>query len=98
MARPTGFAAKCLCGNYIGAMDAARTDRAEMGKILGDWLFRGMTVEPRFEGTWSVELRSCQCSEKETRVVPDSCCCPAAPGEDCNLSYAECLRRTEMNR
>jgi hypothetical protein len=37
-------------------------------------------------------------SGMETRVLPDSCCCPASPGEDCKLSDAECQRRSEMNR
>lgn len=37
-------------------------------------------------------------AEKETRVRPDSCRCPAAPGEHCKLTEAECRRRSEMNR
>lgn len=71
MSRPTGFAAKCRCGSYVGALDAARTDRADMGKILGEWLFKGCTVEPRFTGTWSVELQSCLCPSQETTA--DQC-------------------------
>lgn len=37
-------------------------------------------------------------SVKETIVRPDSCRCPAAPGEACKLTEAECRRRSEMNR
>lgn len=63
--RPTGFVAKCQCGVFTGAIDAARTDRSEMAKMLGQWLFDGKTVEPRFGGTWSEQLNSCQCKKKE---------------------------------
>ena len=61
--KPTGFVAKCQCGVFIGAMDKDRTDPRDAGKILGKWLEDGCTVEPRFEGTWSVHLSACQCSE-----------------------------------
>jgi hypothetical protein len=88
MSRPTGFAAKCRCGSYIGALDAERTDRSEMAKLLGEWLFKGMTVEPRFTGTWSVDLQSCRCSEKETSALcphgmplAENVCGPCSEGE-----------------
>jgi hypothetical protein len=60
--RPSGFVARCRCGNYTGAMDLERTGRAEAGKMLGAWLFDGKTVEPRFGGSWSQHLESCNCA------------------------------------
>lgn len=58
--RPDGFVALCRCGNYTGAMDLERTDRADMNRILGEWLFGGKTVEPRY-GTWEQTLLPCAC-------------------------------------
>lgn len=60
--RPTGFVAKCQCGAITGALDADRTERREMGKILGEWLFSGKTVVPMFTGTWTAELNPCACN------------------------------------
>lgn len=60
--RPTGFVARCRCGNYTGALDLHRSERSETSRILGSWLFDGKTVEPRFGGTWSQSLMPCQCS------------------------------------
>lgn len=60
--KPSGFIAKCQCGAITGAMDAERTDRKDMGSILGEWLMRGCTVEPQFAGTWSVEVTACKCN------------------------------------
>lgn len=59
--KPTGFVSVCQCGEITGAMDAERTDRADMSRILGQWLTDGCTVEPRFAGTWSVTVKPCQC-------------------------------------
>ncbi len=59
--KPNGFVATCQCGKVIGAMDYNRTDRADSGKILGQWLADGCTIEPRFTGTWSADISSCTC-------------------------------------
>jgi len=61
--KPTGFVAVCLCGRITGAMDIDRTERKEAGKLLGEWLFKGCTVEPRFGDRWEVKLQSCQCDK-----------------------------------
>lgn len=61
--KPTGFVAVCQCGEITGALDAERTDRADMGRILGRWLMDGCTVEPRFESKWSALIRGCCCDE-----------------------------------
>lgn len=64
-AKPTGFIAKCRCGAITGALDADRTDRKDMGKMLGDWLMRGCTVEPRFGGTWTETMTACTCPTQQ---------------------------------
>lgn len=58
---PTGFIAKCQCGEIVGAMDFIRTDRKEAGKVIGEWLMHGCTIEPRFESSWSEKITSCKC-------------------------------------
>lgn len=63
--RPTGFVARCQCGKMTGALDYLRTSKKEAGEILGLWLAEGRTVEPRFSGTWVVDLETCVC------VFPD---------------------------
>ncbi|UXY14780.1 hypothetical protein N8I74_15865 [Chitiniphilus purpureus] len=63
--RPSGFCATCQCGVVIGALDAKRTARRDMGQILGKWLFDGCTVRPYFDGTWSIEIRRCECDAAE---------------------------------
>ena len=63
--KPKGFVATCQCGRVTGAMDAARTDPKDAGKILGSWLSNGCTVAPRFEGTWSVTVEPCACAEAQ---------------------------------
>jgi len=60
-APPTGFVATCRCGVVVGAMDYIRTDRREAGRLLGQWLHDGCTVEPRFTGTWNVYVKPCRC-------------------------------------
>lgn len=65
---PNGFVALCQCGVCVGALDARRTDRKDMGKILGEWLSEGCTVEPRFDGTWSVQIESCRCDAGEKQA------------------------------
>lgn len=62
--KPTGFVARCQCGAIVGAMDYARTDRHEAGKLLGAWLHDGCTVEPQFAGTWSVTVEACRCERE----------------------------------
>ena len=59
--RPTGFVAICQCGVIVGAMDYERTERRDAGKLLGMWLHDGCTVEPRFNGTWSITVEKCRC-------------------------------------
>lgn len=59
--KPTGFVALCQCSVVVGSMDAARTPRADAGKLLGRWLADGCTVAPRFEGTWQAHVQPCQC-------------------------------------
>lgn len=59
--KPSGFIAKCQCGAITGAMDYNRTDRKDAGKILGEWLERGCTVEPRFGSEWTEHISSCKC-------------------------------------
>lgn len=59
--RPTGFVATCQCGVITGAMDLTRTDNADAGRLLGRWLHDGCTVEPRFDGTWTVVVKPCRC-------------------------------------
>lgn len=59
--KPTGFIARCQCGVIVGAMDYERTERSEAGKLLGRWLHDGCTVEPRFNGTWSITVKDCRC-------------------------------------
>ena len=63
--KPNGFVALCQCGVYVAALDARRTGRSDMGKLLGEWLADGCTVEPRFDGTWSVQIESCRCDAGE---------------------------------
>lgn len=64
--KPTGFVAICQCRQVIGAMDYDRTDRREAGKIIGKWLANGCTIEPRFEGTWTVNVSACKCERLKT--------------------------------
>jgi hypothetical protein len=59
--KPTGFVATCQCGAIVGAMDYMRADRKDAGQMLGKWLHEGCAVEPRFAGTWSVDVEACRC-------------------------------------
>jgi hypothetical protein len=59
--KPNGFVAKCQCGESIGALDARQTDNKEMSRLLGQWLFDGCTIEPRFACTWSEHITACKC-------------------------------------
>lgn len=34
--KPNGFVALCQCGVYVAALDARRTGRSDMGKLLGE--------------------------------------------------------------
>jgi hypothetical protein len=62
--KPTGFIAKCKCGAITGALDADRTERKDMGKMLGKWLMHGRTIEPRF-GDWTETLTACTCPTQQ---------------------------------
>lgn len=59
--KPTGFVAMCQCGAIVGAMDYERTDRQEAGRMLGQWLHAGCTVEPRFGSMWRTTVEPCKC-------------------------------------
>lgn len=60
--KPTGFVAICQCGKAVGALDGARTDQKDAGKLLGKWLSDGCTVQPMFDGTWVAEIKPCACA------------------------------------
>ena len=60
---PTGFVAKCRCGLSVGALSIESTDNKEMSKLLGEWLFSGCTVEPRFGGRWTEHIEACKCKQ-----------------------------------
>ncbi|MBP1626924.1 MAG: hypothetical protein H6Q00_1399 [Holophagaceae bacterium] len=57
---PSGFVATCRCGEVVGAMDIDRTPQPDKGRILGEWLYHGCTVSPRW-GSWSITLGACKC-------------------------------------
>ena len=61
MKKPTGFVAICQCKQKIGAIDHDRTSPTQAGKLLGNWLSKGCTIEPRFTGTWSETITNCKC-------------------------------------
>ena len=61
--KPTGFIAICQCGEVVGAMDYIRTERKDAGKIIGKWLAKGCTVQPKFVGIWSVTVTACKCKD-----------------------------------
>jgi hypothetical protein len=65
--KPTGFIATCQCGMVVGAMDYSRTERRDAGKLLGQWLADGCTVEPRFQGTWSADVMPCRCDDSSNQ-------------------------------
>jgi len=64
--KPTGFVATCQCGVVTGALDLARSHRADVSRLLGKWLADGCTVEPRFDGTWSAAVGPCTCNQRPT--------------------------------
>lgn len=68
--KPSGFIAKCQCGVTTGALDYDRMERKDVGKMLGEWLMRGCTVEPRFGGEWTERIGSCTCSRDPTPAEP----------------------------
>jgi len=72
--KPTGFVAICQCGAIVGALDYIRTDRKDAGKILGEWIADGCTVEPRFTGQWCERITSCKCGGVEQQVQPYEVC------------------------
>lgn len=61
--KPSGYVATCQCGRVVGAIDLERSDRRDAGRILGGWVAHGCTLEPRFDGTWSVRVEACTCGE-----------------------------------
>lgn len=66
--KPTGFVAICQCGKIVGALDYTRTDGKDAGKILGQWLSDGCTVEPRFASQWCERITGCECYGIEQQV------------------------------
>ena len=66
---PNTFVASCgVCFNHLGAADVKRTDRADLGKLLGQWLYAGLTVQPRWGDTVVVEIKGCECTTPEQRT------------------------------
>ncbi|SNY95516.1 hypothetical protein SAMN04488142_0016 [Halomonas sp. hl-4] len=63
--KPSGFVAKCQCGQFTGALSLAGMENKDAGKLLGKWLYDGCTVEPRFGGTWSESIKPCLCEKAE---------------------------------
>lgn len=62
--KPFGFTATCQCGVVVGALDAERAERKDMGRLLGELLFNGCTVTPFFGGTNCFEIKSCRCEQE----------------------------------
>jgi len=48
----------------VGALDAERTERQDMGRLLGEWLFYGCTVTPFFGETNCFEIKPCRCEQE----------------------------------
>lgn len=59
---PTGYVAQCRCGAIVGAMDLGRTPPENAGVIFRDWILRGLSMQPKFGGSWSVSMGPCCCS------------------------------------
>lgn len=68
--KPTGFVATCQCGRQVGAMDAARTSRAEAGALLGRWLSDGCTIYPKFSESWRATIEPCDCRTTAPEPTP----------------------------
>jgi hypothetical protein len=49
------------CGVQVGALDLERSHRADVARLLGQWLMHGCTVAPRFTGNWSARIGMCEC-------------------------------------
>lgn len=60
---PSGFVAKCQCGEFTGALSLAGMENSDAGKLLGKWLYDGCTVEPRFAGWESENIKACSCGK-----------------------------------
>lgn len=59
--RPTGWVARCQCGELIGALDRDRSEQPEISRCISGWLAAGCAIEPRFGSNWSVDLVKCGC-------------------------------------
>ncbi|MAY41715.1 MAG: hypothetical protein CMI05_05275 [Oceanospirillaceae bacterium] len=59
--KPVGYIAICQCGRVVGAMDLKNTDRIDAGKILGQWVSEGCTLEPKFDYSWTATVSACGC-------------------------------------
>ena len=60
MAVPKVFLARCLCGSVVGAVDFTRCDKSQIGNLLGEWLYKGYTIEPKFERI-EITINECRC-------------------------------------
>lgn len=58
--KPKGYVATCQHGIVVGAIDLARSDNKDAGRLLGSWVSKGCTLEPRFTGEWSVVVKPCE--------------------------------------
>lgn len=62
--KPTGWVARCQCGVNIGCLDLKRTPINDASRLIGGWLQKGCTLEPRFTSNWSVSLGPCACAHQ----------------------------------
>ena len=65
MKTPSVLIGVCACGVTVAAADVERTDRGDLGAMIGKWLWRGLTVRPLFESSVAVGLGPCACPKKE---------------------------------
>lgn len=70
--KPTVLIAICQCGSTIGGLDYERTDRVEMGRLVGKWLHHGCTIEPRFEASQLIGILPCACDAKDAPAKPEA--------------------------
>lgn len=59
--KPTGYVARCQCGEPVGAIDLERCERDLVNRVFGRWISEGMTLEPRFTSNWRCEVIACGC-------------------------------------
>lgn len=64
--KPSGIVARCQCGVIVGAADYDRTDRQELGRIAGQWLADGCTIEPKLSYSWECVVSPCRCKREQS--------------------------------